>query len=91
MELLTGNRVLSALNVAGNAFGDRGVKQILDAALVAAGYSLAELDVGDTGAAAMSVPPLASLVRNGTMLRRVGLSGLLLPTGAWVRAGSMRD
>jgi hypothetical protein len=86
VELLAGNRVLAALNLAGNHFGDRGVKQILDAALVASGYSLAELDIGDTGAAAMSVPPLASLIRNGSMLRRVGLSGLMLPTGAWVRA-----
>lgn len=66
-----------------------GVRQILDVALVAAGYALAELDVSETGAGGMSVSSLASLIKGGLHLRRIGVSGLLLPTSAWARAPSL--
>ena len=81
--LLRGSRRLAVLTLAGNPLGDRGMKLVLEAAAVRAAASLTELDISGTGCGVAASGALTSLVRDGTMLRRLGASDLKLPPQYW--------
>lgn len=53
--------------------------------MAGAQFSLQELDISRTGASQTAAGPIASLLRYGAHIRRVGLSGLQIPAATWVR------